>query len=223
MMEPKIKGKSFDYDDTRDRKFYDAVVAVFHPLSKIIFRTTYIGRENVPQTGGLIIASNHRNSYDPGLFVAARVRKIHYMAKLELFNLNKAASWLLRHFNAFPVSRGTGDQRSLNYAIRLVNEGKVLGIFPEGTRSKDPNGKMLPPKAGVALIAKATHADILPASIYYEGKSGFRKKITIRFGEVIPYEELGLSDESNMSEIKEAARLVMGKIGELAEMGHEKN
>lgn len=91
------------------------------------------------------------------------------MAKLELFNLNKLASWMLRHLNAFPISRGTGDQRSLNYAIRLVEEGKVLGIFPEGTRSKDPDGKMLPPKAGIALIAKAPmpmfcpHAFILRA------------------------------------------------------------
>ena len=133
------------------------------------------------------------------------------------------AWWMLRHLNAFPISRGTGDQRSLNYAIRLVEEGKVLGIFPEGTRSKDPDGKMLPPKAGIALIAKATHADVLPACIYFEGKSKFRKKITVRFGEVIPYEELGLTDESNMSEIKDASRLVMGKIGELLEKGHEKD
>ncbi|MEI3560502.1 MAG: hypothetical protein V8Q06_02295 [Acutalibacteraceae bacterium] len=82
---------------------------------------------------------------------------------------------------------------------------------------------MLPPKAGIALIAKATHADVLPACIYFEGKSKFRKKITVRFGEVIPYEELGLTDESNMSEIKDASRLVMGKIGELLEKGHEKD
>ena len=135
-MEPKIKGKAFNYNDTRDRKFYDVFVWMFHPLAKIVFKTQYIGRENVPKTGSLIIASNHRNSYDPGLIAAARVRKIHYMAKLELFNLNKLASWMLRHLNAFPISRGTGDQRSLNYAIRLVEEGKVLGIFPEGTRSK---------------------------------------------------------------------------------------
>lgn len=145
------------------------------------------------------------------------------MAKLELFNITRLTSWLLRHLNAFPISRGTGDQRSLNYAIRLVEEGKVLGIFPEGTRSKDPNGKMLPPKAGVALIAKATHSDILPACIYFEGKSKFRKKMTIRFGEVIPYEDLGLTDESNMGEIKEASRFIMGKIGELLEKGHEKD
>ena len=222
-MEPKIKGKAFDYDDTRDRKFYDALVWMFHPLAKIIFKTQFIGRENVPKTGSLIIASNHRNSYDPGLIAAARVRKIHYMAKLELFNITRFTSWLLRHLNAFPISRGTGDQRSLNYAIRLIEEGKVLGIFPEGTRSKDPNGKMLPPKAGVALIAKATHSDILPACIYFEGKSKFRKKMTIRFGEVIPYEDLGLTDESNMGEIKEASRFIMGKIGELLEKGHEKD
>ena len=141
-MEPKIKGKAFNYNDTRDRKFYDVFVWMFHPLAKIVFKTQYIGRENVPKTGSLIIASNHRNSYDPGLIAAARVRKIHYMAKLELFNLNKLASWMLRHLNAFPISRGTGDQRSLNYAIRLVEEGKAPRHIPrghalEGSRRQD--------------------------------------------------------------------------------------
>lgn len=48
-MEPKIKGKAFDYDDTRDRKFYDVFVWMFHPLAKIVFKTQYIGRENVPK------------------------------------------------------------------------------------------------------------------------------------------------------------------------------
>ena len=61
-MEPKIKGKAFNYNDTRDRKFYDVFVWMFHPLAKIVFKTQYIGRENVPKTGSLIIASNHRNS-----------------------------------------------------------------------------------------------------------------------------------------------------------------
>ena len=127
---------------------------MFHPLAKIIFKTQYIGRENVPKTGSLIIASNHRNSYDPGLIAAARVRKIHYMAKLELFNLNKLASWMLRHLNAFPVSRGTGDQRSLNYAIRLVEEGKVLGIFPEARARRIPTARCCRPRPASRLSPK---------------------------------------------------------------------
>ena len=178
-MEPKIKGKAFNYNDTRDRKFYDVFVWMFHPLAKIVFKTQYIGRENVPKTGSLIIASNHRNSYDPGLIAAARVRKIHYMAKLELFNLNKLASWMLRHLNAFPISRGTGDQRSLNYAIRLVEEGKVLGIFPEGTRSK--NGEIGRFKAGAFTLAKEAGVDILP--VVMDGtKTLIRKNLAFNWG-----------------------------------------
>ena len=178
-MEPKIKGKAFNYNDTRDRKFYDVFVWMFHPLTKIVFKTQYIGRENVPKTGSLIIASNHRNSYDPGLIAAARVRKIHYMAKLELFNLNKLASWMLRHLNAFPISRGTGDQRSLNYAIRLVEEGKVLGIFPEGTRSK--NGEIGRFKAGAFTLAKEAGVDILP--VVMDGtKTLIRKNLAFNWG-----------------------------------------
>ncbi len=218
-MKPKIKGKAFDYNNTRDRKGYDIMVALFHPLAKILFKMKYVGLENVPKTGSLIIASNHRNAYDPGLIAAARVRKIHYMAKLELFRINPIISWFWRHCNAFPINRGHSDQSSVNYAIKLVEEGKVLGIFPEGTRSKD--GNLLPAKSGVALVAKATKADVLPASIYFEGPSKIGKRMTIRFGEVIPYEELNIPEEATISDLKNASKLIMGKIGELLEKGHE--
>lgn len=218
-MKPRIKGKAFDYNNTRDRKFYDVMVTVFRYLPKILFKAKYIGLENVPKTGSLIIASNHRNAYDPGLIAAAKVRKIHYMAKLELFMINPFISWFWRHCNAFPINRGHSDQSSVNYAIKLVEEGKVLGIFPEGTRSK--TGQMLPPKSGVALIAKATKADVLPVSIYFEGPSKLGKKMTIRFGEVIPYEELNIPEEATISDLKEASKHIMSKIGELLEKGHE--
>ena len=194
-MEPKIKGKAFNYNDTRDRKFYDVFVWMFHPLAKIVFKTQYIGRENVPKTGSLIIASNHRNSYDPGLIAAARVRKIHYMAKLELFNLNKLASWMLRHLNAFPISRGTGDQRSLNYAIRLVEEGKVLGIFPEGTRSAD--GQLGDFKSTFAMMALELNIPVIPIAIsgaYRALPRGkrlprFFTRVTVRFLPTLPADD----------------------------------
>lgn len=209
-MEPKIKGKAFNYNDTRDRKFYDVFVWMFHPLAKIVFKTQYIGRENVPKTGSLIIASNHRNSYDPGLIAAARVRKIHYMAKLELFNLNKLASWMLRHLNAFPISRGTGDQRSLNYAIRLVEEGKVLGIFPEGTRSKD--GEIHRFKAGAFTLAKEAGVEILPvvmtgtATMFRGWRMNWTNRIRIR---VLPPVSV---EEAASMEIKELVQTVQERM-----------
>ena len=217
-MEPKIKGKAFNYNDTRDRKFYDVFVWMFHPLAKIVFKTQYIGRENVPKTGSLIIASNHRNSYDPGLIAAARVRKIHYMAKLELFNLNKLASWMLRHLNAFPISRGTGDQRSLNYAIRLVEEGKVLGIFPEGTRSKD--GEIHRFKAGAFTLAKEAGAEILP--VVLDGTKTLIKKnlafnwgnrITVRVLPPVPAERVAaLETHELMQEVHERMCTALGEV-----------
>ena len=217
-MEPKIKGKAFNYNDTRDRKFYDVFVWMFHPLAKIVFKTQYIGRENVPKTGSLIIASNHRNSYDPGLIAAARVRKIHYMAKLELFNLNKLASWMLRHLNAFPISRGTGDQRSLNYAIRLVEEGKVLGIFPEGTRSKD--GEIHRFKAGAFTLAKEAGAEILP--VVLDGTKTLIKKnlafnwgnrITVRVLPPVPAERgAALETHELMQEVHERMGTALGEV-----------
>ncbi len=205
--------------------FYCIIVPLAWLVWHIAFRIHVVGREHLIQGRGFVLAPNHISAIDPVFVVLARFwgRRMIVLGKEELFEVNPFVTWFLRHVGVVPVHRGKGDTAVVQQAIRQVQAGQGALIFPEGTRSKDPDGKMLPPKAGIALIAKATHADVLPACIYFEGKSKFRKKITVRFGEVIPYEELGLTDESNMSEIKDASRLVMGKIGELLEKGHEKD
>jgi 1-acyl-sn-glycerol-3-phosphate acyltransferase len=76
------------------------------------------------------------------------------------------------------------------------------------------------PKAGVALIAKAANADILPVCIYSSDESRLFTKLTVRFGKIIPYEELGITDSANPAELKEASRLIMNRITELWEEGH---
>ena len=214
-----LKGKDFDYNITRDRKFCKLMVKVLGPFVRHKFKAQYFGLENVPKEGKLIIACNHRSYFDPFLLCAGKTRSIHYMAKLELFSVNPAVSWFLRHCNAFPIKRGQHDMDAMNYAHRVVNEGKVLGIFPEGTRSIE--GERLRPKLGVARIANATHADVLPASIYYVGdKCGENGPTTIRFGEVIPYEDLKMSDNADKEELINAATYIMEKIGDLLDKEH---
>lgn len=177
---------------------------------RLMFRIRYSGLENIPSTG-FILVSNHRTNYDPLLIAHPVPQKIHYMAKVELFR-NKLAAWILRNVGAFPVSRGSGDQSSLYTAKNILHSGEVLGMFPEGTRSK--TGKLLRPRSGVALIAGQTGADILPCAISFGEKLSFRAPIHVRYGKLLTAEELAI-DPEKPSSMREASKRIMAEIAAL--------
>jgi len=208
---------AFDFSTVRDRKFYDIVSIPLRPAIKLILKIKCVGKENIPQSGSYIVACNHINILDPVILSSECRRPIHFMAKSEAFK-NKIGAWFLTHLNVFPVNRGRNDKASVDYAIKLVENGHVLGIFPEGTRSKDL--KPQKPKSGVALIAKQTKADILPVALYCEQNRLLFRKITVRFGKPIKYEELGFNDETSSRERREAAEKIMARIVSLWEEGH---
>ncbi len=207
----------FDYSKTENNKIMSKIiVAVVRAIAFVLYRIKYIGRENIPSDGGFIIACNHVSVCDP-VFLKFACRPTHFMAKGELFT-KRWFSAILRTVDAFPVKRGNSDKTSVEYAIRLIKEGKVLGMFPEGTCSD--TGLPGQPKAGVALVAKATHADILPVAICTKNKGRVFQKVVIRFGEIIPYENLGLSeDKRSSSELRTASRMIMDKIVDLWKLG----
>lgn len=210
--------KGFDYSKITEGALYDNMRPVGIALEKMLYKIEYVGTENIPESGGFILASNHVNALDP-VFIALGMKKrqLHFMGKKELFE-NPIIKFFLSKLNGFPIVRGGADSEALNYAIRIVKEGYVLGIFPEGTRSKD--FKPARAKSGVAVIAKEAKADILPVSIYTSDNMKKHTKLTIRFGEVIPYENLGLGDECSREEIRACAQNVMTEISRLWEMGH---
>ncbi len=183
---------------------------------KLLYRVTYIGRENVPKKGKLIIAANHISGWDPVFVGSAMVRVIHAMAKEEIFH-NWFVKAVVTGLNAFPVSRGSGDRRAFEYALGLLERDKVLGIFPEGTRSKDYRPGRA--KSGIALIAAATGADIVPVAIWSGGKPvrAFRTHVVVEFGPVIHNGELGLTDGKKASELRSATRKIMDRIEEMWE------
>lgn len=210
--------KGYDYSVLKERKIYDIV----RPVGKLVYGSQYkvefVGRENIPEEGGFILASNHMCAIDPIMIaVGCEKRQLHFMGKKELFE-NPLVKKILSLVNGFPIVRGGADSEALNYAIRVVKEGYILGVFPEGTRSKDHKPGRA--KSGIALIAKEAKADVLPVSIYSSDDMKKGTKLTIRFGEVIPYEKLGLSDDSSREDIKNCAKFIMGEITKLWEMGH---
>lgn len=181
------------------------------------FSIRFEGREHIPHGGGYIVACNHTSNIDPLLLAMAVPHPINYMGKAELFK-NPILGMLFRSVRVIRVDRGKGDTGAVEECAKLVEQDHVLGIFPEGTRSKP--GEPGRPKSGMALIAKMTQADILPACVLYEPGKKFRSKAVVRFGEVIPFEDLGFETDSPR-EIKTATKKVWGVILQL--MGVEEN
>lgn len=186
---------------------------------KLFYNFHIEGVENIPQDRALVMASNHRSYADPVILTMPMKKPVTYMAKEELFK-NKLFGWFIRKLGAFPVKRGTGDMQVIDDAVDILESGRHLVIFPEGTRSKD--GKVGKGKTGVALIAARSGADVLPCGIIFEGeKLHFRSKLTLRFGKVIPAEEIAVTDGSP-KELKAAKLRIMGAITELVEGGGDK-
>lgn len=190
--------------------FYKICCSILWFVTRIAFRFKVVGKENIPTDIGFILCSNHISAYDP-IFIAIDLKKqVHYMAKEELFE-NPFFRFFGNGVGAFSVKRGTGDANALQTAIDYVKKGEVLGIFPEGTRSKD--GKPLRPKSGAAYVAKETGAAVLPVTVCCEGgKVKMFRKVTVVYGKLIPAKELGFTEEGSAKELRNASRLIMDRI-----------
>lgn len=179
-------------------------------------RVKRIGMDNIPPVGEkLVLCCNHISNWDPVVLVTAQPKRhIYFMAKSELFK-NPLFAWLLgKQFGAFAVHRGTGDTDALATAKTLVDEGKIMGIFPEGTRSKD--GKLLRAKSGASVIVAQTGATVLPVAIVAKNQRAriFRRTVVV-YGKPLTPEELHLDGEK--PDIRFASRRLMEVIGEMIE------
>lgn len=194
------------------------LVNVLKPLVKVIFPYRVVGRENLPQPEAgkrYIICCNHISVVDPVFLLMGQKHPVYFMAKSELFQ-NRFTRWLLGTvMGAFPVDRGKGDMTAINHAFDLVNDGKFLGIFPQGTCKRQR--ELGQPKSGSALIAARTQADVIPACVVTKDfhVRAFRR-VTLAFGKPISIDELDLQDEER-PKLRPASRLIMERIDELIE------
>lgn len=194
--------------------FYRIMRLIVYPFIRIFIRVECFGTENIPKNKGYILAANHISMADVFAIAVPVKGQICYMGKEELFKF-KPLKWLFTALGGFAVRRGKGDTEAIDKACELVKKGKVLGIFPEGTRSK--TGEPGKAKAGAALIAMQTKADILPVSIKYStGRFRIFCKATVRVGGLIEYKEPA-EDESQRAAIRRISTEVMDNIKELWE------
>ena len=148
--------------DTSFTPIYRLLRALVHGLNRLLFRTKVKGTERVPSEGPVIIAPVHRSGID--FFVASEVtrRKLHYMAKDNLWKRPRLGRFL-QSVGAFPVHRGAADREALRRAQRVLDAGEVLVLFPEGERRAGPVVQDL--HQGVAFLSARTGAPVIPVGI----------------------------------------------------------
>ena len=166
--------------------FYKLTWSFFKIIYTVFFRLEVIGLNNIPLDKPVIIACNHISNLDPPTIgVACKVRPVNFMAKIELFQIPVFA-WAIRNLGAFPVKRGASDKNAIKTALDKLRNNLVVGIFPEGTRSKDGNlGEV---GTGVMTIAAKAHAVVVPAAVSGTNKLSLTNpfpKIKVAFGEPI--------------------------------------
>ncbi|MDR1353918.1 MAG: 1-acyl-sn-glycerol-3-phosphate acyltransferase [Oscillospiraceae bacterium] len=192
--------------------FYNFARNIATWLLPMICKVEYLGFERQPHPEeGYIICSNHVSNLDVILIARKIQREIHFLGKIELFK-NRLLGLALKKLNVIPVNRGKGNATPLGAAIKVVNNGGVVGIFPEGTRSKD--GKLGHPKSGALVVASASKANILPIGITIKARRLRRPLAFVKCGALIHFEDLMIT-EGAREELKQGANYVMNKISEL--------
>jgi len=182
-------------------------------------RVKVYGAENIPDEGGVLMASNHASFLDPPVVsIGYRKRPIHFMARNTLWN-SKFGTWWMTHVGCIPVSRGTGDMRALKTTIKMLKEGKVVSMFPEGTRTED--GKLQKPLGGIGFIVEKSGCSVVPSYIdgsYKAHPKGTRfikpTKVTITYGKPITPEEFQALGTGRKAYDK-YAELIMQRIADL--------
>ena len=167
---------------------YTIVKGLLKLIFTVVLRLKIEGRENIPKDGPLVIASNHLSLLDPPVLGTAATRKVHFMAKEELFV--PVLGTIYKILGAFPVRRGGADRVAIKHGIEILESGNVLAIFPEGTRSK--TGELGKAQPGALMMASKVKATIVPACIIgtdYKRHGRIWPKVTVRFGKPMPFPE----------------------------------
>lgn len=185
----------------------------YHIVSKILrlagfiwFGEKVIGKENIPTSGKCILAGNHLSNYDAYLLFSSTNRPIHFLAKKELFDGKMA--WFFKMMHLIPVDRKNKNPEAKEKVIEILNEDKIVGIFPEGTYHKED--KLLPFKPGVISFAKKTKAPIVPFAM--DSTFKFRCRPIIKFGKPIYFDDI---EEDKVAYLENVIKNMLIELEEL--------
>lgn len=186
--------------------WYNTIKSIVWNMMNPIYRFKIEGLEHFPKDGGVLVCTNHISALDPPVVGITCPRTVHFMAKEELFKM-PIFSWLLPKLNAFPVKRGMSDRDALRKAINTLKAGNVMGLFPEGTRSKD--GKLGKGFTGAGFFALKGESQVVPCAIVGPYKPF--SKLTVRYGKPIDMVEL----RARKASAEEVTEIIMSHIQQL--------
>ncbi|HEX6230170.1 MAG TPA: lysophospholipid acyltransferase family protein [Actinomycetota bacterium] len=196
-------------------------LAVVGLLTRALFRPRFVGVDRVPATGPAIVAGNHVSSLDGvvlGLATGVRARRMtRFLAAAEFFR-KPWFGWALRLYRQIPLRRGEGDSGALDEAVVTIRSGAVAGIFPEGRVNPDAEAGLQPGRSGVARLALATGAPVVPVGIWGtqvrwpRGRIRFRRPLrpvlVLAYGDPIPPQ----GDPASFEDLEVFTDLVMAAI-----------
>lgn len=143
-------------------QLYRTTRRLLGPIVKRYFHMRWQGTEYIPPSGGVVLACNHLSNLDPVLLAAVCPRQISYLAKIELFKIPVLGS-LIQGYGAIPLRRSASDPEAIRLAENVLEQGELLALFPEGTRSRD--GQLKPFRFGAARLALKYELPLVPAAI----------------------------------------------------------
>jgi 1-acyl-sn-glycerol-3-phosphate acyltransferase len=197
---------------------------LFRALYAVYFRWRTFNTDRVPQTGAVILASNHASFLDPPLVGSALRRPINYLARESLFRFPGIGA-LLRSWNSVPVDRDGGGAAGLKGILDRLLAGGGIILFPEGTRTRD--GRLQPARSGIGLVVVKSDALVVPVRVYGTFKAFGRHRkfprpyrVAVKFGEPMRFEKLRAEakncPKARLKEIyQEIADEIMAAIAQL--------
>ncbi|MBS4194514.1 lysophospholipid acyltransferase family protein [Lederbergia citri] len=188
--------------------FYSFARTVVSIVLKPLYRIETRGTEHFPKDGSVLLCTNHIDNLDPPVVGITAPRPIYFMAKAELFK-RPWSKKLMENIQAFPVKRGLSDREALRTGLKYLKEGKVVGLFPEGTRNL--TGEVGKGLAGAGFFALRSNALVVPCAIIGPYKPF--KKLIVVYGKPIDFTEM----RENKISAEAATEIIMSEIRKLVD------
>jgi 1-acyl-sn-glycerol-3-phosphate acyltransferase len=199
------------------RLFYNFWYILLNLFFRILYRVRFFGQNNLPETGSVILISNHQSHYDPPLLAVGLRRRLNFLARRSLFQF-KPFAWTIDMLDAIPLETNGIGFAGIKESFKRLKNGEIILLFPEGGRTWD--GNIAPFLQGSLTLAQRTKSAILPTAISgaYDAFPRTKKypklwgKLRVVYGQPIPYEEIKELTEEELRHLCEA---------KVAELFHE--
>lgn len=145
-------------------KFYSRIYKLLAGLVRKVYRIEIVGKENEPENAPFLVCANHISNQDVVILAASLKHQVRFLAKAELFKVPLLGR-LIRALGAYPVERGKGDVGAIKNTLKLIDEGEVVGIYPQGHRYAGMHPADTEVKGGIGLILTKKRIPVLPVAI----------------------------------------------------------